>query len=233
VAARKSDFNRSNGAIQLKQSRTEKLAQIRSIIAKIEPQLQKAVEQLKYQKRQHKLLDSVSRGLYEEIDKLAKKAPAEPITELVLSEMNQVIRETKELAIDDSYVQRLQEFIPAGDNPQHRDAVVVLRQVRDGLDRFKDQYDSDPHVENLRSHLYNAKGLEMALQLYLEGNESVSVANLEDHGTGVDNTWVINSKDGMEFGNDFNFGMLDKSNKIDFLKLDQVDISTCFAISNE
>jgi ElaB/YqjD/DUF883 family membrane-anchored ribosome-binding protein len=130
VTAKKSNSGVSDKVTELKQTRIAQLSQIQEIIAKIEPILKKASG---YQKSQVNLLESVSLGLYDEIDKLAKKAPAEPVTDLVFAQMNQVIRETKELVEDDPYVQRLQEFVAAGDNPQHRDAVVVLRQVRQGL----------------------------------------------------------------------------------------------------
>lgn len=202
MTAQRSNSSRSNEATRLKQTRTEQLAQIRNIIALIEPRLQRAVG---FQNNQLKLLDSVSLGLYEEIDKLAKKAPAEPVTDLVLDHMNEVIRETKELVTDDPYVQRLQEFVPAGDNPQHRDAVVVLRQVQQGLARFRQQLDS--LIKHLTSHLMNAKGIERALQLYLEGNESITKKNLEDYGTEVSGSWLTTG-----YPYEFDFSKLDKIN---------------------
>ena len=212
MSVRKSNPSHSDEATRIKQTRIEQLAQIRHIVAVIEPRLQKTVG---HQKSQLKLLESVSLGLYDEIDKLAKKAPAEPVTDLVLTQTNQVIRETKELVTDDLYIQRLQEFVPAGDNPQHRDVVVVLRQVRQGLNRFSVQL--DPLVQQLTSRLRDAKGIEIALQLYLAGNTSVTQEDLEAHDTTVFGTWLS--------------GTIPKY--FDFSKLDKINIAAYFKISNE
>ena len=83
------------------------------------------------------MLESVTYGLYEEVEKLTKKAPGAVITDLCLEQVNDVVRETRELASDDKYVQKLKEFVPAGDNPQYQDALFVMRQVRDGLGRLR------------------------------------------------------------------------------------------------
>jgi len=211
MAVQKSNSERSERT-QIKQTRTEQLTQIRNIIAAIEPRLQKAHGS---QRTQLKLLESVSLGLYDEIDKLSKKAPSEPVTDLVLTQVNEVIRETKELIVDDSYVQRLQEFIPAGDNPQHRDAVVVMRQVRQGLQRFHSQL--EPLAEQLKIHLLNAKGIEVALQIYLAGNSSVTNEELEAYNIKLPKAWMT--------------GIAPKY--FNFSKLDQIDIAAYFEVSYE
>lgn len=79
-------------------------------------------------------------GLYEELDKIYKKAPQEQISDLTVENVNQLIRDTKEIIEEDPYVERIKEFIPAGDNPEYRDTIVVLKQLRKGLDRFKQSY---------------------------------------------------------------------------------------------
>lgn len=211
MATRKNNSSLSNEATQIKQKRTGQLEQIRNIIATLEPLLRNASG---HQKNQLELLDSVSLGLYEEIDKLSKKAPAEPVTDLVLTQMNEVIRETKELIKQDTYVQRLQEFVSAGDNTQHRDAVVVMRQVRQGLDRFRDELSSS--TNQLREKLDDAKGISIALQLYLEGEISITRYNLDYYGTKVSKYWY-----------DAN------SNEFDFGKLDNINIADYFKFSNE
>jgi hypothetical protein len=200
VTARKSNSGLSDQATQLKQTRTAQLRQIQEIIAVIEPILQKASG---YQKSQLNLLESVSLGLYDEIDKLAKKAPAEPVTDLVLTQMNEVIRETKELVVDDPYVQRLQEFVPAGDNPQHRDAVVVLRQVRQGLERFHKKL--DPLTTKLNNRLSESQGIEKALQLYLDGHDSILIEELESYGRYISSSLTTNN-----YPKEFDFSKLDK-----------------------
>lgn len=87
-------------------------------------------------------LENVALGLYDEIDKLTKKAPAEPVTDLALEALNDIIGEAKAIASADSYVDRIKIFVAAGNNPQHRDAIIVLRQLRDGLERYRELSDN-------------------------------------------------------------------------------------------
>jgi hypothetical protein len=122
--------------------------------------------------KQLPMLDSVSEGLYEELDKLCKRAPAEPITDLVLGQVNDIIRETKSLAQTDPFVQKLNEFIPAGDNPQQRDVVVVLRQIRQGLQRCRNHLSR--HEEKLSNSLLEAEGIQTALYIFIEEKEEAT-----------------------------------------------------------
>lgn len=196
---RKTEYSEAS---RIKQTREEQFVHIRNIIAELEPQLRKATG---YQKDQLRLLKSVSIGLYDEIDKLSKKAPAEPVTDLVLAQMNEVIREAKELIEADPYVQRLQEFTPSGNNPQHRDAVVIMRQLRQGLERFHQPLDLQ--AKQLRVHLTNATCIELALQLYLAGNPSVTEEDLKAYDVKIPKTWLTGIP--AKF---FDFGKLDKIN---------------------
>jgi hypothetical protein len=85
-------------------------------------------------------ISSELHGLYEEIDKIYKKAPEEPISDLTVENVNNLIKDTKEIIKDDPYIDRVKEFVPAGDNPEYRDVIIVLRQLRQGLNRFKQIY---------------------------------------------------------------------------------------------
>jgi hypothetical protein len=211
VTTKKSNSGVSGKVTELKQTRIAQLSQIQEIIAVIEPILKKASG---HQKSKLNLLESVSLGLYDEIDKLAKKAPAEPVTDLVLTQMNEVIRETKELVVDDPYVQRLQEFVAAGDNPQHRDAVVVLRQVRQGLERFHKKL--DPLTTKLRNNLREAQAIEKVLQLYLDGYDSILIEELESYGSHISGSLTKNYP-----------------KEFDFEKLDRITIATYFSDIDE
>jgi hypothetical protein len=79
-------------------------------------------------------------GLYEELDKIYKKAPEEQISNLTLDNVNNLIKDTKQMIEEDPYIDRIKEFVPAGDNPEYRDVIMVLRQLRQGMDRFKRSY---------------------------------------------------------------------------------------------
>ncbi len=87
-------------------------------------------------------LTSASDALYEEMDKLNRKAPAMSISTLSLGRINKVIRSVKELmkSEDDDFIEEVDEFVAAGDMPEYRDVVLVLSQLRAGLDRFGDSY---------------------------------------------------------------------------------------------
>ena len=187
-----------------RQHRTAQQAQISEAIATLEIRLQRCRQD---QRKQLTMLDSVSLGLYDEIDKLAKKAPAESVTDLALEQINDVIRDTKKLVASDPYIQKLNEFIAAGDNPQHRDAVIVLRQIRQGLERFRIQLDS--LIEFLRKRLKDAKDIHVAIQLYLNGaspNQDV----LKEYGIYISSEWVSTA-----YPHSFNFTRLDMTNIID------------------
>jgi siroheme synthase (precorrin-2 oxidase/ferrochelatase) len=138
--------------------------------------------------RRARILQSVSLGLYEEVDKLAKKAPADEVTELVLEQTNDVIREGKELLSDDTFIERLKEFVPAGNNPQHRDVVVILRQLRQGLERFWPN--SDKRKEWLERVLEDAKGVRLAVLLSLEGRKRLTKNDIAERGWKIMSDWL-------------------------------------------
>lgn len=87
--------------------------------------------------RAYNMLFSEVTGLYDEMDKLAKKVPNEPVTDLQLKILNSFIKKAKRLLSGDTIIDEVEGFVAAGDNPEYRDAVTVLRQIRQGLERFK------------------------------------------------------------------------------------------------
>jgi hypothetical protein len=168
---------------------------IRILAGKLES-LQQSTERLQ-------LLESVSLGLYDELDKLAKKAGADEVTDLVLEQVNDVIREVKELIQEDPYVQRYREFVPAGNNPQHRDVVVVLRQIRQALNRFASSL--EPKRKGLKTLLSDARGVRIAILFSLQGQEVVTHDDLRLNKVSVADEWMSTE----EFPPEFNFGRLD------------------------
>lgn len=135
-----------------------------------------------------RLLESVSVGLYDEIDKLTKKAPAETVTELALGQLNDAIREARRLIVDDPFVQRLKEFVPAGDNPEHRDALIVLRQIRQGLERFRVHVDDDERRTS--ALLREAQAVRAAIQYYLAKGSVPDKDGLEDSAGEIPSSWL-------------------------------------------
>ena len=180
---RRTSSNEQDAAEQ--QKRAAQLEQIKEIVTRLEQE----VKQITASKKQLALLDSVSKGLYDEVDKLSKKVPAETVTELVLNHMNDIIKEVKELISDDIYVQRLSVFVPAGDNPQHRDAVVVLRQIRQALGRYA--FRIDEKSTWLKRKYGTARGIRFALTLkVVEGKKAVTKDEIEYHEEHVSSDWL-------------------------------------------
>ena len=89
------------------------------------------------EKHAYELLHSEGQGLYEEMDKLCKKAPSETITSLQTRVINEFILRAKTLLTGDPILDVVSVFVPAGDNPEYRDVLTVLRQTLQGLQRYK------------------------------------------------------------------------------------------------
>lgn len=184
--------------------RSQQLQEISDVISILESGFQ----QYRENARQHQLLKSVVEGLYIEIDKLTKKAPAEPITELALEQINDVITDTKGLMQDDPYIQKLNKFVPAGDMPPHRDALIVLGQVKQGLNRGSGIW----NTEVMADKLMEAHALELAIEAALEGEDSVSILQRLKNKQNIDynklsRKWAISG--GHHHEDSFNLKLLD------------------------
>ena len=87
-------------------------------------------------------LESFVEGLYEEMDKLSKKDPAQYMSSLAKTRVNRAIRDARSLmAAHDEYIADLREFDPERQYDQVRDAVLILREIRQGLTRLDERFD--------------------------------------------------------------------------------------------
>ncbi len=87
-------------------------------------------------------LHSFVAGLYGEMDKLSKKAPGAAVSDLALERVNRAINAAKALMDkEDEFISDLTVFVAAGSNPEVRDALLVLGEIRSGLERFRKKYD--------------------------------------------------------------------------------------------
>jgi hypothetical protein len=163
------------------------------------------------------LLQSALLGLYDELDKLAKKAGADQVTDLALEQVNEFVRDAKALMPEDAYVQRQKEFVAAGDNPEHRDVVFVMRQLRQGLERF------DANVTALQTRwkesLADAKGVRVAVQLLQEDCDEVSKGDLHEHEVVVKDRWWVEIEDFEEPV--FSLDVLDRTNILSYFTDEQ------------
>ena len=173
--------------------RSVKLAELREIVSTLDER----VPEIEQDSEQRDLLESVAQGLYEETDKLCKKAPGEQVTELLLEQVNQVIGETKGLIKDDAYVQRMNQFVPAGDRPEHRDVVVILRMVLQALKRFESHLQkAKPEAER---RLNEAKVLEYATQKYQEEGVTLTKDDLNPSFVKAAEGWFVGDDETFDF----------------------------------
>ena len=190
--------------------RQEQLEQVRGIAADLKQRLQAYYSDSK----KLSLLQSVAAGLYDEADKLSKKAPAESASDLMLEQVNDIIRETRELLQGDVYVQRLKEFVPAGNNPQLRDVVVVLRQIRQGMERFRTKLTD--FEGKARSLISQADTIILAIEYQLANQESPGKKYISELLGHTPDNWFK-----YVFGdNVFNFEKLDRTNIIDYFQVE-------------
>lgn len=84
------------------------------------------------------LVQSELNGIYQEMDKLCKRAPSELITSLQLKVVNSSIERAKQLLSGDLIIEEVSIFVAAGDNPEYRDVLTILRQLLQGMDRCKE-----------------------------------------------------------------------------------------------
>jgi hypothetical protein len=84
------------------------------------------------------VLSNYVHGLYEELDKLAKKSPSMAVSDFALARINRALREGRDLLKPyDRYANDIAEFVPAGDNPEVRDAVMALREEMQAIGRVR------------------------------------------------------------------------------------------------
>jgi hypothetical protein len=124
----------------------------------------------------------------------------------MVEQANDIIRDAKEIVNGDTYLDRIKEFVPAGDNPCYPDVLVVMRGVRDSLRRTKDQLKG--HQSHLEYLLIEARTIAVALGLNVtDGEEQVLKEQVvEELGEGTAHAWFLEDEEGAEV---FDFDDLD------------------------
>ena len=218
----------SNSTKELTQKRTKQLDQISEVILSLES------SQLTNQSHHEKFeaLDSVSVGIYDEIDKLTKKKPIEAATEIMVEQVNDIISETQTFITDDPYIKKLKVFVPAGDLPEVRDVLFVLRQVRQGMERVGKKLNQEKQeVDKL---MLEAKVIKIALQIFRQNCPDEDYPDDEDYFYGEDiqiKTEDIQRMSGLKVPDKWKtIGSL--SNRIfNFEQLDYIGIENYFKLS--
>jgi len=150
----------SKASEELKRRRAEQLTQISGVI----PSLESCQSSNLTNWGKFEALDSVLEGMYEEIEKLTKKKPIELATDLMVDQVNDIIEEIQKLITDDDYIKKLKTFVPAGDLPELRDVLFVLKQLQQGMKRFSEKLEKEKQqVDKL---LHEALVVRIALELF-------------------------------------------------------------------
>ena len=202
-------------AEQVRTRRENQLEQVRVAVQKLEQRLQTERNSAK----KYAELTSHLDGFYEEIDKLAKGKAMLEVTDLVVETANNIVRDAKSIIVDDAYLGRVKEFVPAGTNPVYPDVLVTLRTVRQAVSRFGEG--RTDHEKQLLKELSDARTFAAALTCYLEDNEWPSKEAVDrklDVGT-ASASWFFESDDGEVY---FDFDRLDRFN-LDNCFLDGID----------
>jgi len=153
---------------ELRERRAQQLEESRSAIDKLGKDLRTGRGNLRLC---NELLDH-STGFYQEVDKLAKGKMALSATPLVRKNANAIISDAKKLVKvkEDVHMDRIKEFVPAGDEPLYPDVLVTIRSVRDCLKRHREKQTA--RVNALDRKLRVAETVAGALEYFLNDEEA-------------------------------------------------------------
>jgi len=156
-------------------------------------------------------------GFYAEVDKLAKGRTMLEVTPLVLDQANEIIKDAKTIVTGDVYLDRIKEFVPAGNNPVYPDVLVAIRGVKNSLQRAKESFDN--RGNRIRNRLVKAETVATALQMYFEDDDPDAVLIKEDVAARIANVEpsCFYEADGEKY---FDFDFLDSTNLKDFFSED-------------
>lgn len=90
----------------------------------------------------HHDLTSFATGIYEEVVKFSNKWPHHPVSEMMVTRANRAIKSARDLLAEepDSYLDEIQELVPAGDDVEAQDVTLALRTILDALERMKSRH---------------------------------------------------------------------------------------------
>jgi hypothetical protein len=205
-------------AEELRSQTTRQLEAAISAVAKIENE----VVDIRNAEAQRKALFSHLEGFYAEIDKLTKLTKGQlliPVTDLVVNNVNEIVREAKLIVSRDPHLDRVKEFVAAGENPAYPDVLLKARMVIGSLERFGGLLEArGTEVEKL---LREAKTIQFATQYYVENGEIPSKEQAREAlggGQFLTNAWFVEDESGQE--------------SFDFDKLDRCDIKGYFSLGD-
>jgi len=157
--------------------RIERAAQLEKAKKSLE-QLQAELKTLRKKAKSREALANHLVGFYNEIDKLAKGRSLMEATPLVVDQANDIIRDSKQIVENDVYLDRIKEFVPAGNNPVYPDVLVTIRVVRQSL--YRCGKNLEKQEERILNALTRTRTVVGALECFLSGEENSEFALKDD-----------------------------------------------------
>ena len=143
------------------------------------------------------------------------------VTPLMVEQANNIIRDAKKIIGTDTYLDRIKEFVPAGNNPVYPDVLVAIRGVRQSLARAKETLTK--RHNQLSDRLMKARTVAAAIGLCLELDEDDTVPSKDElterlNSTKVDYSLLYRAEDGIQYFN------LDKLDRLDLERYFSEDV---------
>jgi hypothetical protein len=140
--------------------------------------LREALRQLKKISSQRHVLESHLDGFYSEVDKLAKGRAMLEVTPFILEQANEVIKDAKTIITQDVHLDRIKEFVPAGNNPVYPDVLVAMKGIQQSLRRAKGTFEESR--SRINDRLIKAETIAAALQAYFNEDDPDAVPMKQD-----------------------------------------------------
>lgn len=181
---------------ELRERRSAKLLAAESKLRQADAALRALREQVR---RREALADHLD-TFYAEVDKLAKGNRQIEATNLAVNQANEIIRDAKAVVAGDVYLDRVKEFVPAGENPIYPDVLLVAATVQAAVRRTKSVLAEEE--KRLYETWLQAGTLAAAAGLLLEHGETPLWADVK-HALGEKPAvqWFYNAEDDRTYFN--------------------------------
>ncbi len=159
---------------ELREQRSAKLRAAEPIARESEQGLRAVRDRIR---RRDALADHLE-TFYGEVDKLAKGNRQIEATTLTVDQANEIIRDAKTIVVGDVYLDRVKEFVPAGENAVYPDVLMVAATVQAAVRRAKSVLSEEE--TRLFETWRNAGTIAAAIRLILETGEQPLWTEVKD-----------------------------------------------------
>lgn len=137
-------------------------------------------------------------GFYDEIDKLAKGKALFVATDLAVQQVNDIIRDAKGIIAGDPHLDRVKEFVPAGDNPVYPDILLVTRAVQQCLSRCAKDIENGERES--ATELRAGRTVAAGLKCWIETGQPPTKDDVEtEMGSKPLESWFFEAEDGENY----------------------------------